>query len=103
MKSSSPDQKQTNFLYQGLKEMLNPKEGLYQLSEKIPWEEIEKGFEKYYKDFGAPAKPIRLMVSLLILKQIYDIGDEPVVERWAENPYWQSAAADQWGERISVE
>lgn len=103
MKSSSPDQKQTNFLYQGLKEMLNPKEGLYQLSEKIPWEEIEKGFEKYYKDFGAPAKPIRLMVSLLILKQIYDIGDEPVVERWVENPYWQYFSGErefQWNKPV---
>jgi IS5 family transposase len=99
MKSSCPDQKQTNFLYQGLKEMLNPKEGLYQLSEKIPWEAIEKEFEKYYKDFGAPAKPIRLMVSLLILKQIYNIGDEPVVERWVENPYWQYFSGErefQW-------
>lgn len=99
MKSSSPNPEQTNFLYQGLKELLNPKEELYQLAEKIPWEEIEKEFEKYYKDFGRPAKPIRLMVSLLLLKQINNLGDEPVVERWVENPYWQYFSGErefQW-------
>ena len=45
MKRNSPDQKQISFLYQELNEILNPKEPLYQLSEKIPWEEIEKEFE----------------------------------------------------------
>jgi len=99
MKSNSPDQKQISFLYQELKEILNPKEPLYQLSEKIPWEEIEKEFEKYYVNFGRPAKPIRLMVSLLILKQIYNLGDETVVEQWVQNPYWQYFSGErefQW-------
>lgn len=89
MKSNSPNQDQKSFLYQGLKEILNPQEPLYQLSDKIPWVEIEKEFERYYVDFGRPAKPIRLMVSLLILKQMYNLGDETVVERWVQNPYWQ--------------
>lgn len=99
MKSNSPDQKQISFLYQELKEILNPKEPLYQLSEKIPWEEIEKEFEKYYVNFGRPAKPIRLMVSLLILKQMYNLGDETVVEQWVQNPYWQYFSGErefQW-------
>ena len=89
MKSNSPNQNQSTFFYQGLKEILNPKEPLYQLSDKIPWEGIEKEFEKYYVNFGRPAKPVRLMVSLLLLKQIYNLGDETVVESWVQNPYWQ--------------
>ena len=89
MKSNSPNQSQSTFLYQGLKEILNLKEPLYQLSDKMPWGEIEKEFEKYYVNFGRPAKPIRLMVSLLLLKQIYNLGDETVVESWVQNPYWQ--------------
>ncbi len=80
MKSNSPNQSQSTFLYQGLKEILNLKEPLYQLSDKMPWGEIEKEFEKYYVNFGRPAKPIRRMVSLLLLKQIYNLGDETVVE-----------------------
>ncbi len=42
MKSNSPNQSQSTFLYQGLKEILNPKEPLYQFSDKMPWGEIEK-------------------------------------------------------------
>ncbi len=99
MKSSSPDQDQVSFLYEGLKEMLNPKEPLYQLSEKIPWSELEKSFTKYYVEFGRPAKPVRLMVSLILLKQMYDLGDETVIEHWVQNPYWQYFSGErtfQW-------
>ncbi|MBU1579301.1 MAG: hypothetical protein KJ754_07715, partial [Bacteroidetes bacterium] len=42
MKSSSPAREQKSFLYQGLEEILNPKDALYQLSEKMPWKEKEK-------------------------------------------------------------
>jgi len=99
MKGSSPDRNQKSFLYQGLQEILNPEEPLYQLAEKIPWEEIEKGLSSYYKDYGRPSKPVRLMVSLLILKQMYNLGDETVVERWVQNPYWQYFSGEkefQW-------
>jgi IS5 family transposase len=99
MKGSSPDRQQKSFLYEGLQEMLNPKEPMYQLSEKIPWGEIEKEFAKYYIDFGRPSKPVRLMISLLLLKQMYNLGDETVVERWVQNPYWQYFSGEkdfQW-------
>jgi len=89
MKGNSPNQNQSTFFYQGFKEILNPKEPLYQLSDKIPWGEIEKEFERYYVNFGRAAKPVRLMVSLLLLKQIYNLGDKTVVESWVQNPYWQ--------------
>lgn len=29
------------------------------------------------------------MVSLLLLKHLYDVSDEQVVVSWTENPYWQ--------------
>ncbi len=76
-------------LFSGLTEMLNPKEPLFQLANKIPWERLEAEFSKYYVDFGRPAKPTRLMISLLLLKRIYDQGDETVVKKWVQNPYWQ--------------
>lgn len=103
MKSSSPNQEQQNFLYQGLKEILNPKNPLYQLTEKIAWGKIEKELSKYYVEFGRPAKPIRLMVTLLMLKQMYDLGDETVIEQWVENPYWQYLSGEttfQWNQVI---
>jgi Transposase domain (DUF772) len=36
---------------------------------------------------------VRLMVGLLLLKQMYDQSDEDVVDRWVENPYWQQFSA----------
>ena len=34
---------------------------------------------------GKPAKPIRRMVALLILKYVRNLSDENLVEQWAEN------------------
>lgn len=100
MKGNSPDQNQKSLFNTPLKEMLNPRNGLYQIAEKIPWEEFEKEFAVYYtKNFGRPAKPIRLMVSLLMLKQLSGLGDETVVEQWLQNPYWQYFSGEnvfQW-------
>lgn len=38
---------------------------------------------------GRPRLPIRLMVSLLYLKHAFNLSDEELVERWAENVQWQ--------------
>ncbi len=44
---------------------------------------------------GKPAKPIRLMVSLLILKYVRNISDENLVEQWSENIYFQYFSGEQ--------
>lgn len=88
-----------SFLYPTLKEQLNPKHPLYQLANTIDWRLIEADFVEYYTDFGRPAKPVRLMVSLLILKQLDNLGDESVVAKWVENPYYQYFSGEtqfQW-------
>jgi len=90
---------QMSFLYQTLKDQLNPRHPLYQLSNTINWKSIEDDFSGYYIDFGRPAKPIRLMVSLLILKQLDNLSDESVVSKWVENPYYQYFSGEtqfQW-------
>ena len=90
MIGKTPNDKQGNLFLPLLKDMLDPRRPLYKLADKIRWEEFENEFKKLYReDFGAPSKPIRLMVSLLILKQIENLSDEDLVEKWAENPYYQ--------------
>ncbi len=42
-----------------------------------------------YAQLGRPAKPVRLMVGLLLLKQIENLSDERVVEAWVQNPYFR--------------
>ena len=68
-----PRQRQGNFLYQDLLEQLNPKDPLLLLAGKIPWEIFDREFSMLYADRGRPGKPIRLMVGLLLLKQIENL------------------------------
>lgn len=91
--------KQETFLYTGLGEMLNPKHPLVLLSHRIRWEKLEREFTALYSDEGRKAKPIRLMVGLLLLKQMYNVSDEDVVRMWQENGYWQYLTGErefQW-------
>ena len=99
MKGKSPDPHQLNLLPQRLEDLVNPGHPLYRLSKRIPWDDLEKHFSDLYHHSGRPAKPVRLMVSLLILKQLYNLSDESIVERWVENPYYQFFSGErmfQW-------
>ncbi|WP_460684568.1 IS5 family transposase [Niabella aquatica] len=60
------------------------------LADKINWHLFEESFSRHYSQrIGKPAKPIRLMVSLLILKQLRNLSDEDIVLYWSENLYFQ--------------
>lgn len=72
--------------YSTFEEQLSHKHPLYILAGKIEWNIIEEAFKKHYSNEGRPAKPIRLMVALLMLKHIGNLSDESVVEQWMENP-----------------
>jgi IS5 family transposase len=84
------DQDQLNLFSPVLKQIVNPKHALCVLSSQIDWTTIEITLaKKYNNDQGRPAKPIRLMSSLLILKHLYDLSDEELIEQWIQNPYYQ--------------
>lgn len=90
------DTTQLSFLQPSLKEQLSSKHPLYILAGKIDWQVFENAFRHHYReDFGRPAKPIRLMVALLMLKHIRNLSDESVVEQWAENAYYQYFCGEQ--------
>lgn len=77
-------------LFFSLSDTLNQKHPLYILSNKVNWQLFEDEFLPLYsQNNGRPAKPIRLMVGLLILKHLRNISDESVVEQWSENLYYQ--------------
>jgi len=88
MKGEGHNQSQRD-LFHNLEDILNPSEPLYKLSKKINWKELEEYFSSYYSHTGRPSKPVRLMIALLLLKQMYNLGDETVVSQWVHNPYWQ--------------
>jgi transposase, IS5 family len=77
-------------MFFGLEDTLNQKHPIYILANKVNWQLFEDSFTPLYcSDNGRPAKPIRLMVGLLILKHLRNISDESVVEQWSENVYYQ--------------
>ena len=85
----SPKNTQPNLFHNQLRDMLDSNDPLVALADTINWEAFDDSFEKYYSDNGRPAKPIRLMVGLLILKQLENLSDENAVLQWKRNPYYQ--------------
>jgi IS5 family transposase len=99
MQTKTSTTAQTSFPMSTLGEQLDPRQPLKQLADTLPWSEFEQTFRKYYSEEGRPAKPVRLMVGLLLLKQMFNQGDATVVAAWVRNPYWQyfrGASEFQW-------
>jgi IS5 family transposase len=86
MRSKAPSACQSSFLMPTLREQLDARQALYQLAQALPWTTFEEAFADCYSEEGRPAKPVRLMVGLLLLKQLHNLG---VVAQWVQNPYWQ--------------
>ena len=84
-------------LFHGLAELLDQRHPLYILANMINWQFFEDKFQEHYSQkMGAPSKPIRLMVSLLILKYLRNLSDENLVEQWSENIYYQYLGGEQF-------
>jgi IS5 family transposase len=89
MMKKLPERPQLEMFKTVLTSFINPEHELCLLANKIDWQGLEKEFEPLYGTTGRPSVPIRTIVGLLLLKQIYNLGDETVMQRWLENPYWQ--------------
>lgn len=105
-----------DFFRSRLDAMIDLKHPLAVLATRLPWAAIEAAVEPklahqakparrvagtdlagaFEGEFGGgvspagrPRLPVRLMASLLYLKHSFNLSDEEVVERWAENVQWQ--------------
>jgi transposase, IS5 family len=73
-----------------LDQIIDLNHALAKLARAIDWSFLEREFGAVYTDTpGHPPLPTRLMAGLAILKHSYDLSDEGLCERWAENPYFQ--------------
>jgi len=61
------------------------------LSKLVPRDEIEQRYAKHFSGngMGAPAKPVRVALGALIIKEKMRLTDEETVEQIRENPYLQ--------------
>ena len=72
-----------------LVDFIDNRHELVLLSEKIDWDYFETEFSDLYSKTGQPSLPIRFMVGCLLLKHLYNLGDETLVGAWIMNPYMQ--------------
>ena len=69
---------------------LDPKNRWIQLTRLIPWEAYEKSYAGLFPSKrGALAKPFRMALGALLIKNMKRITDEEVVQELKENPYLQ--------------
>lgn len=61
------------------------------LAKLIPWTEFETEYAKNFSEtgMGAPAKPLRMALGALIIKEKLGTSDRETVEQIKENPYLQ--------------
>ena len=108
---STPD-----FFRSRLDAMIDMRHTLVVLAGRLPWERIEQALAPKFahqqratrqaiiadllgeheiefgggiSNAGRPRLAIRLMASLLYLKNSFNLSDEELVQRWSENLYWQ--------------
>ena len=84
-----PRHPQLNFFNNTLIDLLDPRNPVLLLAKEIPWDTLCERSGAYYPDRGRPAKPVRLMIGLLLLRYIYDLSDDSLIETWIRDPYFQ--------------
>lgn len=69
---------------------VDPDHEIIQLSEAIDWDKLLEAFSSFYsQNHGRPTKPTRAKIGLLILKHLYQLSDEEVVDQMGYNLYFQ--------------
>ena len=61
-----------------------------QISELIPWPELEGEYLKHFSSVGRPAKDAQLILGLLLLKHMTKLSDREMLVTVMENPYMQA-------------
>lgn len=114
-----------DFFRSRLDQMIDLRHPLAVLAQRMPWQSIEAALAPAlaHKDragtpvegmdlfgpstqlagagisaAGRPRLSIRLMASLLYLKHAFNLSDEEVAERWAENVQWQYFSGNEYYE-----
>jgi hypothetical protein len=60
------------------------------MEKMIPWSEFEAEYAAMFSsEIGAPAKPFRMALGALIIKEKLGTSDRETVEQIRENPYLQ--------------
>jgi IS5 family transposase len=95
MLGKSKNQFQLEIFNPILIQILDPNHELYLLANDIDWGYFENEFSPLYSHTGQKSMPIRFMVGCLMLKNLYNLGDETLAKEWIMNPYMQYFCGEQ--------
>jgi len=84
-----PDKNQRELFRPMLADMINPSHEMVLLANTIDWNYFDNEFTPLYSHVGQKSVPLRLIVGCLLLKHLYNLGDETLAKAWIENPYMQ--------------
>ena len=86
----SEDEFQPELLKTQLNHLIDMRHSLVQLANKFNWTRVDEICSaKFCTDNGRPALPSRLVVGLLLIKQMHDLSDVEVCAKFIESPYVQ--------------
>jgi hypothetical protein len=87
---TSPEQPSFKNFYLPFGGKLSSDNRWVKLAKLIPWEEFEQSYAAQFSArMGAPAKPFRMALGSLIIKERLGVSDAETVEQIRENPYLQ--------------
>jgi transposase, IS5 family len=89
MLGKSKAQNQGDLFLPLLSSFIDTNHELVRLGDKLDWSGLEKGLRVYYSDKGQSSMPIRFMEGCMLLKHLYNLGDESLAKAWVMNPYMQ--------------
>ena len=84
-----PDTPTDDLFRNRLDNLIDRRHELVKLASVIDWQRFDNEWGEAFCEHGRPAIATRLIAGLHYLKHTYGLSDEQVVQRWAENPYWQ--------------
>ena len=84
-----PDVPAEDLFRNRLENLIDRRHELVRLAALIDWERFDDEWGEAFCEHGRPAIATRLIAGLHYLKHTYGLSDDEVVQRWAENPYWQ--------------
>lgn len=89
-RTSSPGQLSFENFYLPFGGNLSSENRRVKLAKLIPWDEFEQAYAKQFSPgMGAPAKPFRMALASLIIKEKLGTSDEETVAQIGEHPYLQ--------------
>lgn len=89
-KSTAGQPVQTLFGKIMLTDLVDHQHELVRLADAIDWGQFEKALKgSYSADNGRPSCPVRMLTGLTMLRYMFGLSDQEVLDGWVENPYWQ--------------